>query len=55
LQTRGEKAIPVFVEFLKNEEFDSTRTKEMLVRALTVKEAKGVAREFIRLILINKM
>ncbi|GHT84118.1 hypothetical protein FACS18947_1100 [Bacteroidia bacterium] len=39
------KAIPVFVEFLKNEEFDSIRTKEMLVRALTVKEAKGIVNE----------
>jgi hypothetical protein len=39
------KAIPVFIEFLKNEEFDSIRTKEMLVRALTVKEAKGLANE----------
>jgi len=39
------KAIPVFVEFLKNEEFDSIRTKDMLVRALTVKEAKGLANE----------
>lgn len=39
------KAIPVFVEFLKNEEFDSIRTKEMLVRTLTVKEAKGIVNE----------
>ena len=39
------KAIPVFVEFLKNEEFDSIRTKEMLVRTLTVKEAKGIAND----------
>jgi len=39
------KAIPVFVEFLKNEDFDSINTKEMLVRALTVKEAKGIVNE----------
>jgi len=41
------KAIPVFVEFFKNEEFDSMRTKEMLVRALTVKEAKGIVNEIL--------
>ena len=39
------KAIPVFVEFLRNEEFDSIGTKEMLVRILTVKEAKGIVNE----------
>jgi hypothetical protein len=39
------KAIPVFVDFLKNEKFDSIRTKEMLVRTLTVKEAKGIVNE----------
>lgn len=39
------KAIPVFVEFLKNEEFDSIRTKETLVRVLTVKEAKGIVND----------
>jgi FOG: HEAT repeat len=39
------KAIPVFIDFLQNEEFDSIRTKEMLVRTLTVKGAKGLANE----------
>jgi len=41
------KAIPVFIEFLKNEEFDSIGTKEMLVRTLTVKEAKGIANDIL--------
>ena len=35
--------IPVYVDFLQNEEFESINTKEILVRMLTVKEAKGTA------------
>jgi HEAT repeat protein len=35
--------IPVYVDFLQNEEFDSIKTKEMVVRMLTVKEARGIA------------